>query len=433
MTIRRQPEDFVVEEVVSAGFLGGLEVAAREGRKRGHDKSEAVRDARPTLHAVYRLRKTSLTTPEAVAWFAKGVGVKAGVVDYAGLKDKHAATVQMVSVPAEPGWEAAREVSGRGWSAEFMGWSERAVTAEVIEGNRFEIVVRDLSRGAAEEMEERARALSPGAEPAHRPAAGATLLIINYFGDQRFASARHGKGFAARHLLRGEFEEALKLLIATPARKDSGKTRVFTRVAAQMWGDWKGMLERLPRCAERGPIEALAAGKSFREAFAALPHFTQQMSVEAYQSLLWNRIAARLAARMVDEAHGHGRGGQARGTGTDEFGKMVFPAGATIGEKWMDASVPMLAPGTYLHEPWRGAAEEVLREEGVTLEELRVPGLRRPAFGEATRALVVEARGFEIGAIEADEMSRAGRVKRVVRFALPRGAYATVVLRALGQ
>jgi tRNA(Glu) U13 pseudouridine synthase TruD len=76
----------------------------------------------------------------------------------------------------------------------------------------------------------------------------------------------------------------------------------------------------------------------------------------------------------------------------------------------------------------------VLEVEGLKPSDLKLPGLRRPFFGEAERPLFVRAEGFELSAREPDEMAQGrARIKRTVRFDLPRGAYATVVLRAVGQ
>ena len=41
----------------------------------------------------------------------------------------------------------------------------------------------------------------------------------------------------------------------------------------------------------------------FRSAFAALPYFFQQLCVEAYQSLLWNRIATLVGVGRYLAAH----------------------------------------------------------------------------------------------------------------------------------
>ena len=445
MTIRRQPADFVVLERPSAAFTDALR-AARGG---------------PAMHAVYELTKESLGTPEAVDQFARAVGTRGGTVDYAGLKDKHARTTQLVSVRLDQG-EPAREVGGRGWSARMLGWHERPVTAAEIEGNRFEIVVRDLSKQQSTEMGMRSERLRIGAPDAGAggpsqqvepdptggtPAPRNGLLILNYFGAQRFGSARHGEGFVAPRLIRGDFEGALKLAIGTPARKDTGKTRAFSRLCATHWGDWKKLAAQLPRCPERRAIEALAAGGTFTKAFEALPNFTQQMCVEAFQSHLWNaaarKLAERIAAEFTERWTREGGEKAAKATafrpvaplrGDDEFGVMLFPTARMVDEAWRDAIMPVLGPKTALVEPWGTAAAAVLEEEGVKLEELRIPGVRRPYFGEADRALFVVAEGFAMSPVERDELSAGGkRVKRMVRFSLGRGAYATVVLRALGQ
>ncbi|MGD1049376.1 MAG: hypothetical protein ABR899_11565, partial [Candidatus Krumholzibacteriaceae bacterium] len=79
------------------------------------------------------------------------------------------------------------------------------------------------------------------------------------------------------------------------------------------------------------------------------------------------------------------------------------------------------------------AAESVLAEEGIAPRDLRVPGLRVPFFGEVERALFAEALEFSLGPLEADESAGGkGRFKRRARFLLPRGAYGTVLLGALG-
>lgn len=408
MTIRRVPEDFVVEERTTAEFGGSL---VPEWSPRG-------------IFAAYRMRKVSLTTPEATVRLAKALGVPNGAVEHAGLKDKHAVTHQMVTVrcpTAETAAKLAESVDAGPVGGVRLGFSPRAAAAEFIEANRFSIVVRRLQRRDFGSMGQRKSALT---EHAAEPRAPVSLRIVNYFGDQRFGSARHGEGFAARHLIRGEFEAALKLLIATPARKDSGPWRTFTRECAAKWGDWAGLLKVLPRRAERACIEVLAGGGSMKDAFAALPGFTQQICVEAYQSFLWNAAARELAAGLSTKCI----------SADDDFGEMKFPPATAVDADWAAVSMPMLGPGTFLHEPWKPAVLRVLESEGLTLDRLQIPGLRRPVFGEAARALFVSATGFSIGEPQPDEYSAGSKLwKRTVSFDLPRGAYATVVLRALGQ
>jgi len=409
MTIRRQPEDFHVEEVLTDAALGSL--AASWSAERAH--------------AAYRITKTSLTTPEAASRLAGALGVKSAMVEYAGLKDKHATTIQHMSVRAEKE-EAARSMGERieagGMVAERIGWIAAALNASAIKRNRFDLVVRDLTRERAKRMGERADALCI------EESRGFSLQIVNYFGDQRFGSARHGQGFVGAALARGDFEQALRLAIGTPARKDTGAKRVFTRDLATRWGQWKKLARELPGCPERAAIEALAEGQGFDQAFASLPHFLQQLCVEAYQSHLWNRIAAEVVREFA----------RARGVDAieadDDFGVMRFLTADALDERDCAIEVPTLCHTTMLAPPWGVHAERILREEGLRIDQLRVPGLRRPEFGEAWRALFIRAERFEMTPAERDEFDERGlRGKRRLRFELPRGAYATVVLRALGE
>jgi len=397
MTIRRIPSDFLVEERLNARVR------------------EAI-SPRRAAHAVWRLEKESLTTPDALAEFARALGVRPGVIDFAGLKDKHARTTQHLSVPArELSADPAPNPVGRSWTARFLGWSPEPVLAAAIDGNRFTLVVRDLTRARTTEMDRRADLL--------RDASGG-LVVLNYFGDQRFGSARHGKGFAARCLIRGDFEGALRLLIGTPARKDTGKARQFTRLCAQKWGDWSSIVREAPRVPERRAVEVLARGRSFKDAFTALPAITQTMAVESYQSHLWN-ATARFCARTIDADPLRTE---------DDFGEMLFPRADRVSEPWRDLEVPLMDGSTAIEGPWAPGAIEALEGEGIGVGDLRVPGLRRPHFGEAMRPLFGRAAGLEMSEPERDDLAPGGRrLKRTVRFDLPRGAYATVVLRALGE
>ena len=170
-----------------------------------------------------------------------------------------------------------------------------------------------------------------------------------------------------------------------------------------------------------------SASDLFREAFAALPAFLQSFCVEAYQSHLWNAIARGLVEQRARES------GLPLISADDDFGAMHFFPARVLPESWIELTIPMLAPTVVPVAPWGDLAVRLLAAEGLTLAQLRVPGLRRPQFGEASRPLIVSAERFMLAAAEPDDLGRSGRLKRTVQFDLPRSAYATVVLRAIGQ
>lgn len=400
MTIRRQPGDFEVQEVVSSAFLAALGEGA---------------------HLVYEVRKESMTTPEAAAALARALDARAGLVEYAGLKDKHARTTQWMSLPASAiAGEPPPTLEGPRWRARFLGRSARPVAADAVEANRFHIVVRGLTLRAVREMGRRAAWM----RVAGRRDEPATLLFVNYFGQQRLGSARHGRGWIARELIAGRFEEALRLAVGTPARKDTGVRRAFTRLAARHWGDWDRLARDWPRCPERAAIETLARTADPRLAFAALPYFQQEIAVHAYQSHLWNLAASRLIVNAVPPSR--------RLASADPV--MVFAPARDLPPTLRNLVGALPSPDLPDDPVWAPALRAVLAEQGLAPADLRIPGLRRPVFGAVERPLLVEARGFVLSRAAPDELDPAGRrLRATLSFSLPRGAYATVLLRALGQ
>ncbi len=392
MVIRRHPGDFVVREVLTAE-------ASREIRELPGPRAR---------YAVYRVERESMTTPDAAKRLAGLLGAKPGGLSWAGLKDKHARTMQHMTVPVVGGpMSMARRVEVEGFAGELIGWSELEADASWIRANAFAIVVRGMSaeRSAAMLDVVRARCDDRG---------GAGLAFVNYFGLQRFASARHGQGFAARALVAGDFERAMRLLIGTPTRKETGTRRVASRLLASKWGMWAELASELRAGAERRAAEVLARGGGFRESFESLPHFTKQMCVEAYQSWLWNRIAGGVV-------------------GIDAGNTLVPPQPETIEAAVRSVSIAMPGPGASFEGDAGGAAARVMEAEGVTLDGLRVPGVRRPVFGTPTRPLVVRGEDVAVQGPERDECGGASDSKVMLSFLLPRGAYATVLLAAIEQ
>jgi tRNA pseudouridine13 synthase len=410
MAIKQRPTDFIVDEGLHADYLAGVA-------------------PRPGPYALYRLHKLGLTTHEAIAAMARWLHCAESDIAAAGLKDKQASTSQHVTLRTESLHRPAPEqIEGRSFAAERIGFVAQAITSAAIRSNRFTIVARTLTRRAIDELRQAAARLSIHGQSRAR---GERLIVTNYYGNQRFGSARAGQGFIAAHLIRGEFEKALRIAIAVPHRKDMLRMKNFKQIVADHWEsrDWRSALQDLPRVPERAAIEHLARKPTdFRGAFAALPYFFQQLTVEAYQSLLWNRIASTF---LIDRFGDSGK----LWIVDDQFGQLVFPEAPAIPPDLRDLDLPVLGRRTQTVDPWKNAAERTLAEEDLeNAEMLHIRGLDRPWFAEVPRKLFMTVDDFEVGEPQVDEdQPKARRFKVTAKFTLPRGGYATVVLRALGQ
>src|SRR5579862_5839493 len=154
--IKRSPADFQVEEILRTDLLDAPPTVARvSGAPESAAESPAPR------HLLCRLTKESLSTPEAAARIARELKLKPGAVAYAGLKDKHASTVQYVTVKLDEGATPPANVAGTGWKLENLDREvSRSIQSSDIDCNQFKIVARNLTDQDAFDMDEAADLLS---------------------------------------------------------------------------------------------------------------------------------------------------------------------------------------------------------------------------------------------------------------------------------
>jgi tRNA pseudouridine13 synthase len=170
----------------------------------------------------------------------------------------------------------------------------------------------------------------------------------------------------------------------------------------------------------RGDVHAASAlaGDDVRR----LPRPLARLYVSAYQSALFNRL---VAARMPDLgrletgdlAFLHDRGAVFR---------VVDPAAEQPRADRLEISptAPLFGAKTLLADGRPGEAERALMaEEGLSPSMFRVPGVG--AMDGERRPMRVPVAGAEVGDVPGDPSAIE------VRFDLPRGAYATVVLREI--
>ena len=163
--LRATPEDFLVEE---------LPLYAPSGRGG---------------HVWVEVEKRGRDTAEVAAELAAAAGIETDRVGWAGRKDRDAVARQWLSLPGlDPARAAA--LSGSGWRVlQAHAHDERLRAGELV-GNRFALVVREVTAAQADAATARLAELS-------------TRGLPNRFGAQRFGRAGENVALGAR-VLRGE-------------------------------------------------------------------------------------------------------------------------------------------------------------------------------------------------------------------------------------
>ncbi len=375
MKIKQRPEDFQVTEI---------------------DRYELAREG---PFALYRLVKWDIGTIEAVRNLARHWKLPRAAVSFGGLKDRHARCEQVISVRGGPD----RGFEGSSFKIEFLGRSRDPITRASFDGNRFEIAVRDLDA-------------PPDLEPVRR------WGVPNYFDDQRFGSLRGTDGeFIGRALVRGENEKALRLAIASPAAEDRKQAREIKVALRDRWGDWTGLRADLPQGVERTIAAYLVDHPgAFGFAFELLDENLRILYVSAYQSWLWNRALADIVRALPDTFE------VAYAAGRHVFYRSLDPAAH---DRLAELSIPLATPTQAFAGEISALMSRIFAEEGVEPRMFRLKKLKRTFFGKGLRRALMAPAGLRASS-GPDELHR-GRKKAVLSFELPKGSYATVLLKRL--
>jgi tRNA pseudouridine13 synthase len=388
LKIKRLPEDFVVEELTEFSSHGGA-------------------------YALYKLRKRSIGTPEVVEEIVRRWKIPRHRISYGGLKDKHAVAIQFVTVQNGP----RRSLTQSNFELSYISQAATPFTPQDISGNRFAIVLRDLSESAL------AHALAALPEV---QAAG----VPNYFDDQRFGSVGVSGEFIARPWCAGDYERALWLALADPHPDDRPDERRQKEIMREQWGKWPACKAALDRSHRRSVVTYLADKPpdrpDYRGAFARIKIDLRGLYLAAFQSCLWNRMLERWlrselpAEQLVDVPL--------------KLGAVPFfrDLDSETAARVRNMLLPLPSARLHLEEgPMHTLITQVLGEFGLELRQLRVKYPRDSFFSKGQRAAAIKVNGLTSSAA-ADEMYP-GRKKLSLGFDLPRGSYATILVKRLTE
>ena len=358
-------------------------------------------------YAVFRLSKKSWDTFDLIDLLARRLRVRREDISVGGFKDRHGSTSQVVTVKGIRG--GPRALSDSNFTLQFAGWSEKPVSAREVRGNRFTITVRDMGPGEVPRFERNVESTAHNGLP-------------NYFDEQRFGSARHGAGFMGKEICLGKRENALRLYF-TPSKHDDQKTRKLKKCVVESWGSWR-------KCADLGfgeygrILSYLAASpRAYHQALEMIDRRFLLFVVNAYQSFLFNEVLARWLRELAAQ-EGFPLHSLRYAFGTYEFFE-TLPRGAA------DAMLPV--PGhdsVVTDERVSRILGAVLADEGIRQADLRVRQMRRIVVHGIQRAAVVMPEDLSASDAVDDELYP-GKKKMTLRFFLPRGSYATILVKRI--
>jgi len=394
--IKVRPEDFLVEEQPLYQPVGSGE------------------------HIYLMIEKRNLSTLSAARILAKHFGVHLNAVGFAGLKDKRAITRQVFSIYA-PG-RKPEDFPMLRYDSMSVLWTDlhaNKLRKGHLAGNRFSIKVRDVDMSKAPLA---ARAL------ARLEKSG----VPNRIGDQRFGYTKRNH-LVGRGIVLADWQGVLDALLLP---RQAHEMFFDTQDAARQWyagGDFQRALEAFSfhSRTERRVLAALARGERLQKAVGAIERPELEFYLSAFQSAAFNEVLdRRLRAGTLAELHE----GDVAMKHENRAMFSVGPADLTpelrerLARQEVSPTGPMWAMGMMRATGETDAIElAALASLGVTLEILAAFEQRRPnRLAGARRPLRVQLTDPDVeGGIDEH-----GHYVRLA-FDLPRGAFATEVLREI--
>jgi tRNA pseudouridine13 synthase len=358
--------------------------------------------------ALYTLTKTSLGTPEAIDAILSNWNLARGQVAYAGLKDRHALTTQFVTIKGGP----RRGFRQTNLELKYVGQVARPLHAKDIAANRFAIVLRDLTESEVTRISQSLELIAKGGLP-------------NYFDSQRFGSVGKSGQFIARQWCLGDYERALWLALAEENVHDRPEDRQQKQILRELWGKWPECKAALARSHRRSVVTYLADKPGdYKRALALVRQDLRSIYLAAFQSDLWNRCLASLL----------------RSTCRPEqltimpIGPRELPFFAVLDDtqrsQLQAAVLPLPSARLHLEDgPLKQLLGAVLAEEGMELRQVRLKFPRDTFFSKGERPALFLPR--DMSTDTGNDELYGSRRKVTLRFDLPRGSYATILIKRI--
>ena len=349
-------------------------------------------------YPLYVLEKQDIDSNHALFEIERELHMRIRIM---GLKDAKAVTTQyagMERVTRNP----PTELRSRHTRLTLKGFTKHPLERRFLAGNKFEIRIYNS----------RSSDLSSFVPQISK--------VGNFYGLQRFGSERLVTHLVGREIVKRNFTQAVELLLCYTTEFDTQMSRGIRNKCTDP-RNYREVLKMLPRGMdiERQVLSALVAGRNAIAALRAVPIMIRRLFVQAYQAYIFNRCLSRAIMRGEDLLQPRAGDLCFEMEGLVTFGRII---------KYNPDSkaklVPAIRMAGYSFQPGKGRFENitraVLQEEEIAPKDFYIKEMQELSHQGGFRQAPLWCTDFWY---ELDPLK--------VSFKLPKGSYATTLLREI--
>jgi len=386
--IKQTPDQFVVEEILDSS----LDLAA---------KSDDTH-----LYPLYLLKKDSIDSSHAIKEVEMATGLKLKVV---GLKDAKAVTKQYASVNRKQ-QDAMDKLATKHCALDLVGYTSKPITKRMLIANRFAITINELHGNVQQCVDELQKCIDEKS-------------VANFYGYQRFGSARPVTHLVGREIVKQNFKQAVNLFLCYSGEYESEQNKEIREMCRDN-SNFANILQIMPgkMDLERILLTELMRSNDPVKAIRRLPITIRRLFVQAYQSYIFNRslsIAIKEGYDMVSPKQNDicfsYADNSAQIIGMERFD------GITKTKTMKLLAIPLAGYAFRDNNRFSAIVKRVMEEEYVDMKNFYVKDLQEVS---------VEG-GFRQASMLCGELSYSLSELLQIKFVLQKGTYATILLREL--
>ncbi|MHA1688180.1 MAG: tRNA pseudouridine(13) synthase TruD [Promethearchaeota archaeon] len=415
-------KDFIVKEIPVSGEI--LEI--REDFTE-HFFPEDDNDK----YTTFNLIKVNKDTFEAMDLICNQLKISPSLIFYSGLKDKLAITVQKMSIKGNY-IDQLKRIRIRDLFIRNIHPTKKPVKLGSHWGNFFVITIRKIPNreNLKKDIEHLFKKLT-------------TYGFPNYYGLQRFGTFRPNSHVVGRYLIERKYEKAFNEFVLSTYPPESNKSKK-ARTYLKETGDYKAALSLFPKSLqyERKILAYMIEHpEDYKGAFEVLPTDLKRLIISSYQSYLFNKMLSRRHEKSISffiPQNGDVIAILEQANGTPTLIKYIFGSHYDEGllkalERDRAAIVcPIIGYGINLENfPLMNQIfQEICKEEQINPDIFYDELFIKLDLKGTIRSLLVKPIGLNLLEFEEDEF-HPNYKKLKFEFSLPKGCYATMLLREI--